>query len=239
MTAPVAQPKAPAQTSLRPLIIIGLLLASFGLVALGLRPDLDLNLSRHFFEAPGHFTGAGFAAHAFRRFAMILPFIAYIAAIFASFWCFHAVSGKAVSRPWHNVFFLTVTFALGPGLLVNSVFKTHVHRPRPVHVQEFGGAAAFQPFYRMDGACRQNCSFPSGETAAAFWTMAPAALLPAPIRAAVVGAAIVFGALTGLLRLAAGAHFLSDVLFSGWLMGVIIVAAWLLLRPKGWRGSSP
>jgi membrane-associated phospholipid phosphatase len=45
--------------------------------------------------------------------------------------------------------------------------------------------------------------------------MAPAFLLPPPWRAAAVTAAVTFGAAVGVLRMAAGAHFFSDVVFAG------------------------
>jgi membrane-associated PAP2 superfamily phosphatase len=63
--------------------------------------------------------------------------------------------------------------------------------------------------------------------------MAPAALAPLPFQAPCLAAAILFGLATGGLRMAAGAHFLSDVLFSGWLMGVILIGFWFLTRPRG------
>jgi membrane-associated phospholipid phosphatase len=130
--------------------------------------------------------------------------------------------------------FLTATFALGPGLIVNEGFKAHMHRPRPVHVRDFGGAASFRPFYRADGDCAKNCSFASGETAAAFWMLAPAALAPPPWRAGAVGMALLFGTATGMLRVAAGGHFLSDVLFSGWLMGLLVIGFWYATRKYAW-----
>jgi lipid A 4'-phosphatase len=63
------------------------------------------------------------------------------------------------------------------------------------------------------------------EGSAAFWALAPAALTPPAWRAAAYGAAVAFGAGIGVLRMAFGAHFLTDVVFAGILTFLII---WLM-----------
>jgi argininosuccinate synthase len=132
-----------------------------------------------------------------------------------------------------SVAFLIVTIAVGSGLIVNLGLKDHTHRPRPVHVVEFGGKDEFRPWYRFDGACRKNCSFVSGEAASGFWMVAPAMLAPPPWRAPAVAGALVFGAAASLLRMAFGGHFLSDVLFGAAISLLVILAAWRLIWPRG------
>ena len=83
----------------------------------------------------------------------------------------------------------------------------------------------FRPFYAFDGGC-PNCSFSSGEAAAAFWTVFPhpgATGLQFPA----VAAAMIFGSATGALRMLAGAHFVSDIAFSALAM---IVLAYVMIR---------
>jgi membrane-associated phospholipid phosphatase len=55
----------------------------------------------------------------------------------------------------------------------------------------------------------------AGEPSGAFWTLAPAAVVPPQWRALAYGAALTFGAAVGVLRIVAGAHFFSDVVFAG------------------------
>jgi len=117
------------------------------------------------------------------------------------------------------------TLVLAPGLMANTIFKDNWGRPRPFFVQEFGGTAQFLPWWDPRGSCVGNCSFVAGEPAGAFWTISAAAVAPAPWRAAAYGTAIVFGAAIGVLRMAAGGHFASDVLFSGIFTFLII---WLV-----------
>lgn len=118
--------------------------------------------------------------------------------------------------------FLLLTFALGPGLLVNGLLKDQWPRSRPIDVAEFGGDERFVPWWDPRGNCRQNCSFVAGEGSAAFWTIAPAMLVPVPWRPVAIGSAIAFGSAVSLLRMAFGAHFMSDVLFAGIFIFMIV-----------------
>jgi membrane-associated PAP2 superfamily phosphatase len=121
--------------------------------------------------------------------------------------------------------FLIATLALGPGVLTNLVLKDHWGRPRPIDVQQFGGEYRFEPWWDPRGDCPNNCSFIAGEPSGAFWTMAPAALAPPPLQAVAYGAALVFVLALGAFRMAAGAHFFSDVVFAGVLMYLVIWTA--------------
>lgn len=118
--------------------------------------------------------------------------------------------------------FLIVTMALGPGVLTNLVLKDHWGRARPIDITELGGTSRFTPWWDPRGECPNNCSFVAGEPSGAFWTLAPAALAPPQWRLAAYGGALVFGAAVGLLRIAAGGHFFTDVAFAGVLMFLLI-----------------
>jgi lipid A 4'-phosphatase len=118
--------------------------------------------------------------------------------------------------------FLIATLALGPGVLTNLVLKDHWGRARPIDVQQFGGPYHFTPWWDPRGDCPNNCSFVAGEPSGAFWTLAPAALAPPELRLIAYGAALAFGAGVGALRIGAGAHFFSDVVFAGVFMYLLI-----------------
>jgi membrane-associated PAP2 superfamily phosphatase len=121
--------------------------------------------------------------------------------------------------------FLIATLALGPGVLTNLVLKDHWGRPRPIDVQQFGGEYRFEPWWDPRGQCPNNCSFVAGEPSGAFWTLAPAVLAPPPLQAVAYGAALAFGIGLGAFRMAAGAHFFSDVVFAGVLMYLVVFIA--------------
>lgn len=117
--------------------------------------------------------------------------------------------------PGRAIVLMMATLAIGPGLLTNTLLKDYWHRPRPIDVAEFGGDEHFVAWWDPRGDCPKNCSFVAGEPSGAFWTLAPAALAPPPWRFAAYAAALTFGAGIGVLRMAAGGHFFSDVAFAG------------------------
>jgi lipid A 4'-phosphatase len=117
---------------------------------------------------------------------------------------------------------LVVTMALGPGVITNTILKNHWGRARPIDITEFGGTYRFTAWWNPRGDCPDNCSFVAGEPSGAFWTLAPAALAPPQWRLLAYGGAIAFGAAVGLLRIAAGGHFFTDVVFAGVLMFLLI-----------------
>ncbi len=123
--------------------------------------------------------------------------------------------------------YLLLTILLGPGLIVNLLFKEHWGRARPTTIVEFGGKQNFTPPFVMTDQCDGNCSFASGHAAIAFWTFALAMLLPPAWRVRAGWAAICFGFLIGLVRVIQGAHFYSDVMSAG----IVTVGVALALRP--------
>jgi membrane-associated PAP2 superfamily phosphatase len=121
-----------------------------------------------------------------------------------------------------SALFLVLTLALGPGLLANTLLKDHWGRSRPIDVIEFGGADPFTPWWNPGGPCPNNCSFIAGEPSGAFWTLAPAAMAPPQWRLLAYGGAIAFGIALGVLRIAAGGHFFTDVAFAGIFMYLVV-----------------
>lgn len=194
------------------------------LVVLALRPDIDLATAHAFFVGPNHFVGDTPAGVVARYTAWYLPFATFFALCLAGLArALHLIPAR-FAPSGNNLAFLALTVVLGPGLLVHATLKEISHRPRPYSVAGFGGQTAFRPLQNFDGACRHNCSFPSGETAAATWMVAPASLVPPPWTGPALVGAVTFAAATGALRMAFGAHFLSDVC-AGALITLLVVAA--------------
>jgi lipid A 4'-phosphatase len=134
---------------------------------------------------------------------------------------------KILGITWQAMAYLSLTMLIGPGLIVNLLFKDHWGRARPTTIAEFGGKLSFSPPFVFSDQCDDNCSFASGHAAIAFWIFALAMLLPPPWRARAGWAAIGFGLLIGLVRVIQGAHFLSDVVTAG----LVTVGVALALRP--------
>ncbi len=214
--------------------LVGLVAAiAATLVVFAIWPKIDLAVSGFFYGPEGfldHNPIARFGRDFFRVTPYLLLIILTLAYVLRRLGAPlpYAPSGRAT-------IFLLATMAIGPGLIVNLILKDHAHRPRPVHVVDFGGQDEFKPWYRFDGACQKNCSFVSGESAQGFWMVAPAMLVPPPYRPIAIAAALAFGAGAGALRLAFGGHFLSDALLGGLIALLVVV----LLRRAIWPTGGP
>ncbi len=112
--------------------------------------------------------------------------------------------------------FLLLSVVLGPGLIVNGILKDHWGRPRPRQIVEFGGRLPYVP--PLLPADTHGKSFPCGHCSVGYlysagwwvWGRRRPAWAAASLAA---GTAV--GTLLGIGRMAAGAHFLSDAVWSG------------------------
>ncbi|MEP9350968.1 phosphatase PAP2 family protein [Xanthobacter sp. KR7-225] len=218
---------------MRPVVFFALVVGAAVAILFTVFPQWDLAISERFWDVGRRaFTLAGAPwARSARTLANWIP------------WLFAAPAFVAIVLkllfPWGRMFmsaraavFLAATMALGPGLVVNGILKEEWGRPRPVHVEAFGGKDAYQPWFRTDGTCPGNCSFVSGEGALGFWLTAPASLVPGAAGAAAMVAAVAFAATAGGLRIAFGGHFFTDVVFSGVIVVLIVVGMRLLLYDR-------
>jgi lipid A 4'-phosphatase len=112
--------------------------------------------------------------------------------------------------------FLVLYLMIGPGLVVNTVFKDHWGRPRPVEVKNFGGTENYLPVWER-GTPGKDKSFPSGHAAIGYFLFAPFFILRKQSRKwasffMVLG--LSYGTLMGVGRMAQGGHFATDVLWA-------------------------
>lgn len=107
-------------------------------------------------------------------------------------------------------------------LLVFYIVKDVFHRARPVQIEEFGGMASFTGPFVISDQCRSNCSFPSGHASVGFMVCSIAYVTTNhAYKKRYFFAGIFLGCAFGLGRIASGAHFLSDVIYSAWIVNVI------------------
>ncbi|HEY2291915.1 MAG TPA: phosphatase PAP2 family protein [Thermoanaerobaculia bacterium] len=136
----------------------------------------------------------------------------------------------------HGIFLL-LSVVVGPGLLVNTIFKDHWGRPRPRDVVEFGGPSHYRPAPLPGG--EGGASFPCGHCSVGFlfaagWWMWRRRR---PARAwGSLALGLLAGFALGLGRMAAGGHFLSDVIWSALLaLGVAhVLYYYVLSRAQRW-----
>jgi lipid A 4'-phosphatase len=123
--------------------------------------------------------------------------------------------GRVLGWPPRAITFVVLSYAIGPGLLVNGLLKTFIGRARPKHIMEFGGDKFFSAAFAPANQCASNCSFVSGDVAFAAGTLTFALLLSGTRRRVAVLLSLILTAVTGYYRMAVGAHFLSDVVLAG------------------------
>jgi lipid A 4'-phosphatase len=119
--------------------------------------------------------------------------------------------------------FLFVCLVVGPGLLANVGFKDQWGRARPKHIVAFGGAKLFTPALLPTNQCKRNCSFVSGEASSVFAPFYAAAAVAPQFAAPLILVGTLAGLAAGSVRIAQGAHFLSDVVFAGLFMGLAVI----------------
>jgi len=130
--------------------------------------------------------------------------------------------------------YILLVILLGPGLVVNLIFKDHWGRPRPVHVQEFGGQYAYVPPLKPGNT--PDKSFVCGHCSVgyAFFVLY---FLSQSHKVMYFVLTLALAWTLGITRMTAGGHFLSDVLWSGYVMFLVAHAlyyGWFLrIKPEG------
>jgi len=214
-------------------LLIALAIAAITGVVFGLYPDMDLRIARFFYS----FEDVTHNTFAFRIYPPVLwarDIGLWIGTLLVTPAVISLVIKLVLPRrklliSGRAIVFLMATMALAPGLLVNVVLKDHWGRSRPIDVTQFGGSERFVAWWDPRGDCPANCAFVSGDVAGAFWTIAPAALAPPQWRAVAYGAALALGTGMAAIRVMAGAHFPSDVIFAGVFTFLIIWLAYALI----------
>jgi membrane-associated PAP2 superfamily phosphatase len=122
--------------------------------------------------------------------------------------------------------FIVLVILLGPGLVVNLVFKNHWGRPRPLHTSEFGGQYSYLPPLKIGNT--PDKSFPCGHCSVGymFFTLY---FLSKKRKFFYFSLTMLFALMMAFTRMTAGGHFLSDILWSGYL---VFFVAWFVYY--GW-----
>ncbi len=194
------------------------LLCFLGCIAFFLAvPNADVWVSQQFFTPELGFTFDkhpivlfSYQLFAQMHFWVIGALLVYLAWSFAS-----GATKKVLVNLLHRrmAIFLLVVLFVGPGLIVNGVWKEHWGRARPFEVQSFGGERLYSPPMQPAQECDTNCSFVSGHAAMGFYWLSLAWVLK---RRYWLLVGLVLGSFVGLGRILQGNHFLSDIVFSFW-----------------------
>ena len=180
-------------------------------------PSVDLAVSRLFFNGVA-FPGGAWWVKLQQDLLTLFLSIAMLSLVLVYAWN-RLLQQRVLNIDGRRVLYLLLVLIIGAGLIVNAGFKNNFGRARPRDVVEFGGSRMFTPAYVLSRECRKNCSFSSGDAAAGFF---PIALVMAfRRRRAYYIAAGTLGVVVSLSRLAAGAHFFSDIVASFFVMLIV------------------
>lgn len=189
-------------------------------------PSLDLRVSGWFYRQDlGFYLGKTATVVLMRNIGIWITVATIVGLIALAIWW--QMRPDAMQK-WHSVrpradwWFIAIGMALGPGLLVNLIFKPIWGRARPVHIREFGGLDQFTAAWQIAGQCKWNCSFFSGEAAASAFVLAFGFVVPPAWRVATFLFGVAVTAIVSYARIAAGGHFLSDVV-TGWVMMLLMI----------------
>ena len=200
---------------------------AIGVVAGGVflaMPEIDLAVARLFHAPETGFVGRRLVWVELLRQAFVALYFGTIALCLAGLVVIWRGRAQWLGLGRLQWLFLAACLAAGPGLIANLVFKDQWGRARPNRVVELGGTKQFTPPLVMTKQCRRNCSFVSGEASSTYVTFYAAAALFPQWSVALVIAGTVGGLATGLIRMAQGAHFLSDIVFAGVFMALTVLA---------------
>ena len=113
-------------------------------------------------------------------------------------------------------------------LFVNILLKNMWGRARPNDILTFGGEGNFTPWYKFGDSCASNCSFISGDASVGFMLIIFFFIIKKNIYCYL---SIFFGTTFGFLRIIAGGHFFSDIVFAQ-LVVTISLSTFFILYAK-------
>lgn len=199
----------------------------FFCILFSLWPELDLRVTALFYDASADpvfvYLNNPFVEWIYWLFKE-MPKVLLPALILLSLLTLFKFCPKWVKDQRKNWYFMLAFLIIGPGLIVHTGFKDNWDRARPRQVVEFGGDKVFTPPLVISDQCDKNCSFVSGHAAMGFAFLALAWVF-GQRRWLIPG--LVLGLGVGGIRIVMGGHFLSDILFSGY---ICYFSAWVLAR---------
>lgn len=131
------------------------------------------------------------------------------------------------------VCYIILSIAIGPGLLVNHIFKENFGRARPAQITNFNGPKNFTKAFWISNECEHNCSFSSGHAAMGYSFTCLAYVFPPIFFSRIYSSALILGSLVGISRILMGGHFFTDVLASCFVVLIInhlLYLCWQRLR---------
>ncbi|MCQ8103672.1 phosphatase PAP2 family protein [Methylomonas sp. SURF-2] len=129
--------------------------------------------------------------------------------------------------------YILLVIAIGPGLLVNLIVKDHWGRPRPVHIEQFGGQYVYVPPLKLGRT--PDKSFVCGHCSVGYGFFV-LYFLSQNHKVLYFVLTLALAWTMGFTRMTAGGHFVSDILWSGYLVFLVAYAlyyGWFVRKSMG------
>jgi lipid A 4'-phosphatase len=126
-----------------------------------------------------------------------------------------------------EIFYVWISGIVTMLLVVNIVLKNMWGRARPNDVSYFSGFQDFTPWYKITNSCAFNCSFVSGDSSVGFLLVIFYFITK---KSVYLYLGLILGSVLGFIRIIAGGHFFSDIIFSQIVVTVTILASFVLYK---------
>ena len=192
-------------------------------------PDIDMYISNFFYYGASQFHVQSYSLISilFRKILLPLLFIyIFILPLFLRFLPFQKIYFDyrfSISE----IVFVWTTGAFTMLLIINILLKNMWGRARPNDVLPFGGTESFTPWYKISDSCLTNCSFVSGDSSVGFLLIVFYFITKKNIY---LYLSLVFGSFLGLIRIIAGGHFFSDIVFSQIVVTISVLVSFILYK---------
>ncbi len=190
-----------------------------------LYPQIDIYVSSLFYDGSRFYSNGLFWEDTLNR--SVRPLIIFLFLTTFGTFIYNKIKRKNLLGINSKVMlYIFLVLSIAPGLIVNLVLKENWGRERPTKIIEFGGNKEFSPAFVMTESGGR--SFSSGHAAAAF-SVIGFALLAKSRKKLWMSLAIAYGAGVSLSRIAAGGHFLSDVVTSFFIVWITTHILYLII----------
>ncbi len=196
-------------------------------------PELDIWFSSLFFDKGHFFFYNSLTVIIINRSVEVIVGMLSICLIILLLW-----KRNPFSMNKKYMIYLLLVLIIGPGLVVNVVFKDHWGRARPGRIEEFGGVQKFTRAFVISDQCQKNCAFVSGHASIGFYFVSFGFIWRAHRKKIIAGAAL-YGALIGFARILRGVHYLSDIVFAFFFVYITAFMIYEFMFVFPYRNKSP
>ena len=182
-------------------------------VFITLGPNLDIYLSSFFYYGNNQFVIQSYyiISIVFRKILLpVLLFYIFVIPIMSKLLPLQKIFFNHIFS-YKEIFFIWISGIATLIVVVNILLKNMWGRARPNDILQFGGNDSFTPWYKFGDSCLSNCSFVSGDASVGFLMMVFYFIIRKNFYFYL---AVFLGTAIGIIRIMAGGHFFSDIVFS-------------------------